>query len=278
MRRRWSRAGAGLLLAVAAALASGPPAAGAERRVAVYAPRSCTADELLPLARTAMAGEGEVGLDPHGGSLVLIGDPAAVAQALELLADRDRAPRSVVLRFDTKREAELVERGFEVRWTAVAGDFRVGNLRVGPRSDSSLDVRARELVEQLVDSFSGTLRVTEGQRARIETGTSVPYATTRDGDPGTEFVTAGTGAEARARILGDGRVQVDLAAFADRFGRRGRVHTTRASSLVVAEPGQTLVVAGLGRESERTREDLGRGASASRLQDETLLLLRVDVE
>jgi type II secretory pathway component HofQ len=272
--------GALLALALVAALLPATPA-GAERRVAVYRAEHRVAEELLGVARTGMAGHGSVALDRGTNSLVLVGEPGAVAATLELLGSQDRGLRTVVLRYRAVQVRDLEEQGFDVRWTASAGDFRLGNVRVSRGSGSSVDMRAHGAMQHLADSFTGTVRVTEGASTRIETGTSVPLSTapgTGRGARSLEFVTAATGFEAGARVLGDGRVQVDHASFAGRLGRRGTIETTNASVPVIVTPGETIAVAGLGGTSQTSRESAVRGGQSEERRDETVLLLRADLE
>ncbi len=237
-----------------------------------------TAEELLPIVQTVLAGSGSAAVDRGTNALVLIGDPAAVGEALALLGAQDRRLRTVVLRYDTKRVRDLETQGFEVRWTAEAGDFRIGNVRRPPGSGSSVAVGAESVERHGEESFSGLVRVMEGETGRIETGQTVPFTTRDRWGSSTQFVTAATGFEARARILGDGRVQVDLAPFAGRFGRGGTIETSGASTVVTVTPGETVVVGGLSRAGDGSETTLASGARSTRSQDENVLMLRADVE
>jgi hypothetical protein len=286
------------LAAVCLVLAVGllPAPADAQRRVEVYKAKYRVAAELQPIAQAGMGEGGTVTLDGGTNSLVLVGEPGAVAGALALLASQDRRLRTVVLRYDTKRVRELAELGFDVRWSARSGDFRIGNVGRPPGAGgSSVSVRADDALGKLAESFSGSMRVTEGASTRIETGTTVPFSTAnaplgttqnRRG-PSTQFVTVGTGFEASARILGDGRVEVDLAAFSGELagelagqlgGRGGAIETLRAGTLVTVKPGETLAVGGLAQSSEAGRQAALQGARSESSRDETVLLLRADVE
>jgi type II secretory pathway component HofQ len=140
-------------------------------------------------------------------------------------------------------------------------------------------VRAEDVERQRRDDLSGIVRVTEGETGRIEMGQTVPFQTS-NGVHGTntQFVTAANGFEARPRILGDGRVQVDLAPFAGRFTRGGRIEQGSASTVVTVTPGETIVVGGLTQSSTDSRTDLLSGSRESRREDDTVLVLRVDVE
>ena len=272
-------AAARLLVSFALTLALLPAHAHAQRRVEVYTVKHRAAEEMVPIAETAIGRDGSVTVDRRTNALVLLGDAAAVADALELLAAQDRRPRTVVLRYDTRRIRELAEQGFEVHWTAKAGGFRIGNLARPRGSGSSLALSASEAIEKLTDSFTGTMRMTEGASTRIETGTNVPITTVGRSGASTEYVTAATGFESSARILGDGSVQVDLASFAGVLaGSGGAIETTSASTLVTVKPGETLAIAALARSSEAQRREAGGGARSASVRDETVLLLRAGIE
>lgn len=266
------------LVPVLLALALPAPSADAQRRVEVYKMKYRTAEEMLPLAQTVMAGSGNVAVDRGTNSLVLIGDPGAVSDVLDLLATQDRKLRTVVLKYDTKRVRDLEAQGFDVRWTAEAGSFRIGNVRRPPGSGSSVAVRAQDETRRLSDSFTGTVRVTEGESTRIETGTTIPFSTAGPYGTNTQFVTAATGFEATTRILGDGRVQVDLAPFAGRLGRGGRIETMNAATLVTVTPGETVVVGGIEEASDSAGVDAFTGARSGSVRDDTVLMLRADIE
>ncbi len=237
-----------------------------------------TAESLLPIVQAVLAGSGNAAADTGTNSLVLIGDRAAVAEALEVLAAQDRRLRTIVLRYGTERIGDLEAEGVEVRWTAEAGDFRIGNVRRPPGSGSSVSVQAEQQRRHRDDTFSGTLRVTEGETGRIETGETVPFTLRSRRGTTTQFVTAATGFEARPQILGDGSVQVDLAPFAGRFTRGGAIESAGASTRVTVPPGETVVIGGLDRSAEESGVDLPTGAGRSRTKDSSVLLLRADVE
>ncbi len=268
----------GLTLVTSLVLALLPDSAGAQRRVQVYKAKHRTAEELVPIAQAVIAGSGSVALDRGSNSLVLIGDPSAVADVLALLATEDRALRSVLLRYDTRRVRDLAEQGYQVRWTTATGALRLGNLRIAPDQGSSIRVRASDAMHSLVESFSGKLRVLEGEATRIETGTLLPYTTKSPSGTSTEFVKATTGFEAKARILADGRVQVDLAAFAHQLRLDRNLDSMAASTLVIVKPGAVVVV---GSSSEVGSENRARtldGKYSVQRRDETVLLLRADIE
>lgn len=287
-----------LILVSALSVLSALPAA-AKRRVEVYAARHRTAEELLPLAATAIGDEGEVALDAGTNTLVLIGSPTAVAEALALLASQDRRLRTLVLSQTTRRSRELTAQGLSIRWQAKSGAFRVGQLGPaqpahgpGPasagssaasstasaRSDDGAELRAMEAMRSLEASMTAKMRVTEGSRTRIETGTTVPYTVVGRSGPSTQWVDATSGFEASARILGDGRVQVDIASFARELLPGGALDGTAGSNVVTLEPGVLVAIGGLRSDRAVGRTETGSGQNRGRSTDETILLLRADVE
>jgi hypothetical protein len=268
----------GLTLGTLLFLAAAPELANAQRRVEVYKVKYRTAEDLLPIVQTVLAGAGTAAVDRGTNALVLIGDAPAVGDALELLRTQDRKLRSVVIHYDTKRVRDLEAEGFDVRWNVEAGDFRIGNVRRPPGSGSAVTVRAGEVERRADETFSGQLRVTEGESGRIETGQTVPFTTRDRLGSSTQFVTASTGFEAHPRILGDGRVQVDLAPFSGHFGRGGKIDSTGASTVITVTPGETVAVGGLERSSDASNTTLPSGAQQASARDESVLLLRVDVE
>lgn len=265
-------------LAICLALFLLPASAGAQRRVEIYKAKHRTAEELIPIAQAVMAEGGAVEVDARTNSLVLIGDAGAISQALNVLTRQGRALRTVLLRYDTRRVRELAAQGFRVRWTASTGGLRLGDVRPAPDLDSAIRAKATGSTQRLVESFSGILRVEEGEATRIETGTIVPYATHGPSGTSTEFVNATTGFDAKPRILADGRVQVDLGAFARELRPDLSIDSMEASTLVVLKPGALVVVGWTSREGTESHADTLAGTRSERRGDETVLLLRVDVE
>ena len=244
----------------------------------VYKAKHRTAEELVPLAETVLAEKASVAVDEGTNSLVLIGDAGAIADALTLLATQDRALRSILLRYDTRRVRELATQGFQMNWTASTGAFRLGSVRPAPHPGSAIRTKASETVQRLVDSFSGTMRVSEGATTRIETGTVVPYTTHGPSGPSTEFVNATTGFEAKARILSDGRVQVDLETFARQLRLDRSLDSMAGSTNVIVKPGVLVAIGSSSEVGSLDRTNSLEGKRSERLGDEIVLLLMANLE
>jgi len=267
-----------LVVGLLALLALAALPASAQRRVELYKAQHRAADELLPFAEAAMTGAGTATLDPATNALVLVGDPTSVAEAIRLLRSQDRAARTLVLHHGTRRLRDLAAQGFAVRWRAVAGDFRIGGVAPPGASESSTSVRADAAVEKLSQSLTAVIRMTEGAQTRIETGHAVPYTTVGPSGASTEFVDATTGFESSARILGDGRIEVDLASFARELAPGGMIAGTTGSTQVLLEPGELVVIGTTGSSDTARRVDSSGGTSTRAEADESVVLLRADVE
>ena len=268
-----------LAAALALGLVLAAPGAGAagDRTLAVYDPRHRPAEELLPLARTALGERGEAMVDRGTGSLVLVAPEGALAEAVELLRRLDRAPRSVVLRYESRRLDQLEARGLRIDWSAGAGDLRVGSV-IPPDDARGLRATGFAVGSEREGGLAGVVRVLEGRSGRIATGASAPLTRRSLLDVRTDWVTAASGFEARPRILGDGRVQVELRPGEASLDEGGGVRFTSAATTLTLRPGETVAIGSIER-GDRRRLRGGRVTSAG--QDERssrVLLLTVQVE
>lgn len=244
----------------------------------VYHAQHRPAEELLHLAEAALGERGHAVVDANTNSLVLLGDPAAVAETLSLLAAQDRPARSVVIHYEERRLSELRDRGAEVRWSVGEGELRVGNVE-GAEAPG-VEVTTRDLRAGASGDHAGTLRVLDGGSGRITTGRVVPVRTERhDGRHDTLLVSADTGFEVTPRILGDGRVQLDLVPFGAEVLPDGSIATSGAATRVVLEPdGEPLVIGGIARELGTASESTLSGRREASSSDERVLLVRVEVD
>ena len=242
----------------------------------MYKPKHRLAAELLPIAQAGLGGEGSAVVDAGTNSIVLIGERPAVASALALVEEQDRRPRTIVLRYESRRLSELEESGVRVEWSVRSGGVRVGNARF-PAGSSGLRLSARERAERERSSFSGVLRLLEGRSGRISSGTQLPVTVRRHSGHASELVSVESGFDARARVLGDGRVHVELAPFEGSLAGARRIETAAAETELDVQPGETVVVGEL-----RAQRSLDADAPAARSDeessDERVLLLTATVE
>ena len=270
--------------ALAALLVALVAAATASADTLVYKPRSRLAEELLPLAQAALAGEGNAVVDRGTNSLVLLGPAPALARTRALLEQQDQALRNVTVYYESQRASELAASGLSVAWQLEGGGVRVGTVR-RPGAGSAVAIRpeAREGREQ--GGSRGMLRVLEGQPARIASGSEVPVTTrsvSRFGvETNTVYAQAESGFEVVPRVLGDGRVRLDVFPIDARVagGRPGRpvIERSGAETSVVVAPGERAAIASLG--SARSGSGSGTsGFGSATTSDELLLVVWVELD
>jgi type II secretory pathway component GspD/PulD (secretin) len=260
------------LLALTGLLA--PVAARAEMEV--YHPRHRTAEDLLPLAETALGAEGRVAVDPHTNALVLIGSDEAVAQALELLALQDRRLRSMLVEHETRSASELEAAGFRIVWSAGGGSVRVGNVVRPEASGGALVLHDRRA--STTSSSVGALRVLEGEWGRIAQGSEILLPVGSHLHPDAVRVAAESGIEVRPRVLGDGRVRLDLRPFQGQLRDDGSIAYTGAETTLVVAPGETAVVGGIASQDAGRSRSLAGGTSQGSGRREELLLVTVTLD
>jgi type II secretory pathway component GspD/PulD (secretin) len=266
------RAGARLACACACALLVLAAAAAADVRV--YRGRHRPVEELLPIVRALLGDAGRAEADVRTNSLVLVGDARTLAEVEAVLAAQDRAPRTVLLRYGTQRLSDLEAAGVRVRWSVEGDGYRVGNAHRGEGTRIAAAVAAEQA--QGASALDGSLRVIEGGAGILFTGASVPMAlATRDG-PAAAWVSAESGFEARPRILGDGRVHLELRPFDARLAGPGVEHAGAATTLVIA-PGEQVVIGGLATQHAGSERG-SSGAAGGRGSDERVLVIRVEIE
>jgi type II secretory pathway component GspD/PulD (secretin) len=253
--------------------------------VRLYEVRHRAAEELLPIAQTALAGEGRVVADPRSNTLVLSGPREAVESALALLGTLDVRARTVVLHYESRGARELAGEGVRVAWSLDAGSLRVGNV-VRPGEGSRIAVALDERAGQGSGRLSGQLRILDGETGRIATGVSLPVTTRRvrrgrfgpELSEATHHVSAESGFEARPRVLGDGRIELALRPFDASLRPDGALSTSGADTVLVVEPGRTVAIGGILRESQARRSGAFDGAASGEAADEQLLLVTAEIE
>jgi type II secretory pathway component HofQ len=241
------------------------------------------ASELLPLARTALAGEGSATVDAGTNSLVLSGEGPALDRALELLDQQDRSLHTVVVHYESRRVEDLEDAGLRVDWQVEGGDVRAGNL-LPTRSGANVVPQPEASPGREQAGAPGVLRVFEGRTGRIAAGTEAPAATrtlTPYGvDATTTPVQVESGLEVTPHVLGDGRVRLDLASFDARLAARlleGPVVQGAAETSVTVSPGEKVALGRVARGSARGGGFLSR-IFGGRSREERVLVVWVEVE
>jgi hypothetical protein len=268
---------ASLLAALVLALGLAPPAIAAQQ-AEVYRVQHRTAEELLPYAEATLAGEGRVVIDSGTNSLVLFSERQDLLNsALALLATQDRALRTVVLEYASQRTSELAAGGVRIDWGVATGGVRIGNLIV-PAGDSQVRVVAKAQKTRGNGSLGGTVRILEGHSGHISSGETRALTTRGRLGTTTTLVPADSGFEAFARVLGDGRVQLELRPFEAKFRADGRIETSEAATTLLLTPGKTVVIGGLSEDSGAASLDAFAGAERRSTRDERVLSITARVE
>jgi type II secretory pathway component GspD/PulD (secretin) len=247
----------------------------AERSIQVYDVQHRRAEDLLPIALAGLGDRGNASVDTGTNALVLMGEPGAVSETIALLRMQDRRPRTVVLRHEVARTRDLERSGIRVAWNVGNDHYRIGNA-VFPDGADRVVIRVDERQDAGTSNFSGTVRVLEGSSAHIATGETVPLETRSRYVRSTTLVTAESGFEATPRILGDGRIRVELVPTQAQVDAEGNVTFTRAVTTVIAKPGETVAVGGIRSATTTTRRGTGLGTNAG--SESSVLLLTMDIE
>lgn len=259
-----------LALAVLLALASDAGAAAQ-----VYKARHRPAAELVPLAEGALAGRGTAVVDERTNSLVLVAEPDVLAEVVAVLELQDRRIPTVVLRYEARRADELESAGVAVAWSVGGGSIRVGNATL---PETGIAVRPEDRSADAESSLRGTLRVLSGEEGRIATGSARPLVLHGPRYDETVYIDAARGFAVRPRVLGDGRVHLDVEPFAERHTAGGAVAHTRAATQIVVAPGETVAIGGLGESGDAARRERLAGAGRTSARSELVLLVTVGVE
>ena len=241
----------------------------------VYHPRHRTGDDLRPLVEVALGPEGSVAIDGNTGALVMIGSGVAIAQALELLALQDRKLRTVFVRHETRSLHDLEAAGHRVVWSVGGNDVRIGNVE-STRSGAAVLLGGAS--RSGGGGHTSSVRVLEGEWAIISQGSEVTLPIGSHRYPDAVRVAADSGLEVRPRILGDGRVRLDLRPFQSRLRAGGAVAHQGATTTLVVTPGQPAVVGGIGRAASSASRTLAGGSSRSGGQRDSVLIVTATVD
>ena len=125
--------------------------------------------------------------------------------------------------------------------------------------------------------LSGSLRLLSGGSGSIVTGDAIPFVSGTAYAASIDFVRAESGFEARASVLGNGDVALELRPFDGRLVAGGVRYTAAATELILA-PGETVVVGTIGHERAAQQVDRLGGLSKRQGSDEQVLFVSVAVE
>lgn len=231
--------------------------ASAQARFRIYEPRSRTAEELAPLVAPMLGPDGAAVADPHGGSLILQGQPEAIADALAALESLDAPLRQYRVESETRSRESLAG--------AFAGaDARGGGLRIVRISaGANRGERARRLGTSLV--------VLEGHTAEIWTGNTIPMRFGAD----MALIPVQSGVRVRPRTLGSGEIELEITPVLAERGRGGEIRELGASTQIRVKPGESVAIAGISESRDERGAGFPPSASAESSASDSATIVRV---
>lgn len=242
--------------------------------IELYEARFRPADELVPIATSALGAEGQVTLDARTATLILNGSPAAVRRALALLEQMDRALSTVIVDVSVREVTDVETLGARVAWKTTLGGVRVGTMPFGP---DGLAVAVDGSRASETRTASSSLRLLEGATGVVRTGTALPVLFASYWATTTAFVPVETGFEVSARLLAGDEIFLELRPFAGRVTEGGALRYIAAATSVSLRPGETVVLAEVARDAQSSTTDLS-GVERDVARHQQIVFLAIELE
>jgi type II secretory pathway component GspD/PulD (secretin) len=246
-----------VIAAVLCALLAG--SALAQARFRIYEPRARTAEELAPLVAPMLGPDGSAVADPHGGSLILEGDPGAIAQALAALETLDRPAAQYRIESETRSRQSLEAASARIGGWSDRGTFQIARVSAG----AGAGTRTRSVASSVV--------VLEGHTADVWTGTEVPLHF----GGGVALVPVQSGFRVRPRTLGSGEIELEITPVMAEQGRAGTIRELGAATQVRVRPGESVALAGVDEEREERGAGFPPAARAASGASDSVVVVRV---
>lgn len=243
--------------------------------IEIYRARHRLAQELVPIAESAMGPEGQVTLDSRTATLILNGSEAAVRRGLAMLAAFDRPLAQIVLRHEIREGSDLKVVSARIRWQASLGPVRIGSL---PLAGNELvaGFEGRRETKNVVSR--SMVKLLEGSSGLILTGEALPLVFRPYwGTSATTFIPVETGFEATAHVVGEDRVQLELRPFSGRVRPGGALQYTTAATSLMVQSGETILFAETSREISDSQVALD-GGRTDEISEQRILLISVEIE
>jgi type II secretory pathway component GspD/PulD (secretin) len=247
-----------VLVALALSIAWLAAGVSAQAHFRIYEPRSRTAEELAPLVAPMLGPDGSAVADVHGGSLILEGDPAAIADALVALQSLDAPLHQYRIESET-RSRESLAAAFAGVGVGGAGGLQIVRIAAGANTGD----RTRRLGTNLV--------VLEGHTAEIWTGTTIPVRSSA----GVALVPIQSGVRVRPRALGTGEIELEITPVMAERGRGDEIHELGASTQIRVRPGESVAIAGISDGSEARDAGFPPSAGTESGATDTATVVRV---
>ena len=217
------------------------------------------AAEVIPIVEPLL-GPGDA-ISGHGFKIFLRASPQTAAEVRGVIESLDVAAKSLLISVFQGRRSDLEKQAF-------SGVIRIENGTLG-------GVVAAQASRQ--NSESGPvhrLRVTEGTRAYIETGSQLPFysrAGSRD------YASATSGFYVLPRIHGES-VTLEISPFRNSASRTndGSIETLQAETTISGRLGEWLPLGGVSERIERSRSD-GVSQSTARGGQQDSIWIRADL-
>ena len=231
----------------------------AQARFRIYEPRSRTAQELAPLVAPMLGPDGTAVADPHGGSLILEGDPAAIADALAALETLDAQLHEYRIESEMRSRESLAGAFASADARLAGGGLQIVRIAAGAGSAD----RARRLGTSLV--------VLEGHSAEIWTGSTIPMRFGAD----TALVPVQSGVRVRPRTLGSGEIELEITPVLAERGRGNEIRELGASTQIRVKPGESVAIAGITESRDERGASFPPSARSSSGASDSVTIVRV---
>ncbi|WP_120995332.1 secretin N-terminal domain-containing protein [Stutzerimonas urumqiensis] len=234
-----------------------------------------TADEIMPIAESVIAGHGTV--SAYRNQLVISASPEVIEEVKRVLGELDTPPKELLITVATGEVGAITEDGYRVN-----GEIDAGGVSVGTDTQGRDGIRIIRRSTSSQGDGVQQVRTTEGYPALIEVGETVPMTTTVTDGYGQIYqhveprdVTRGF--YATATVVGE-RVQVVLSSQRERIDsvHPDTIDRQRADTRVSGRLGEWIYIGGVGEQRIATdRGTLRRYSTQS--EDDFGLRLKVEV-
>ena len=239
--------------------------------------QSRTADELIPILEPLL-GAGDV-ITGQGYRLFLRAPAQTVEEVKQVVRALDIAARVLLISvsqgsrrdFESQRidgniqvesDNSRIDIGSDSGNAAGNIDYGDGNVSIGVSGSSNRSSRQSNPVHRL--------RVTEGTRGFIETGSEVAYNSGLYGGT-TDFKRATTGFYVLPRVNGD-EITLEVSPFKNEpvENSSGRIETQQARTTIRGRLGEWLSIGGVSQQFQRTQSGIGSRSSAAGSRDDSI--------
>lgn len=247
------------------------------REITVIELKGRPAEEIIPLIRPLLA-PGDA-LSGTGYQLILRTDPKTLREVRDLISQLDYAPRNLLVSVRRGAPSSSDETAVGVTGSVQGDKVRISS---GERNQQGVDVHLERRMSTARDDAQQQLRVLEGQRAFINTGSAVPYPSNRvvvtpggaAVDEGVQFRNLRSGFYVLPRVSGE-RVTLNIEPVNEQLQSDHSIAVQQAQTVVSGRLGEWIALGGISEREQRS----GRGILSTRSsQRESELGFYVKVE